>query len=178
MLNFMRKPIFGPSLQELLLSVLVTLLALEVGFFIGQAHPKPQYVIDSLSQFELNKRATWNHFALALSTLANCADFKERNPAEYRKFQTYLRGKQRIGYDAGLAPDYYAYASPLTRTIWLGPAYFQQIPEEMVRTLAHESLHLSGFPDHTVKKGITLYKTDRLYQQTDFCFPNLPKEAL
>lgn len=173
------RPILRSQAQATLLRILVMFLLAECGFALGRAFPKPQYVISSASLFELNKDATWNHLALAISTLANCQDFKQNNRVRYAKFQRQIRGNQRIGYDAALSPDFYAFTDIVTRTIWLGPAYFAQEPAEQVRTLAHEMLHLSDFPNHT-KRALREFNftEDLLYKQTDACFPKLPKEAL
>ncbi len=163
---------------ELITTVIFGLSMVSIGFFVGQRHPIPQYRVNHLSLFEINKDQVWLEMTNAITTLANCPAFRKGYPERFRAFIRYMNGKQAIGYDSSLNFDYYAYTDGLTKVIWLGPVYFSQPSEERSRTIAHEILHVIGFPNHvTDKNGEPNLKIDQIYNLTDACFKDLPKEV-
>lgn len=168
-----------PTTQEVLLHIILTCLLIEVGFLLGREFPKPQYVISTTSLYETHKMDVEIAATTAMRRLFLCAPFAKHYPKRYYYFMLQREKGFGISYNSDTPDNVYAYCIGNTSNIFLGPAFFEQSRMEQVRTIAHEMLHASGFPNHKKdKKGNEIDAGDPTYMMTDACFPELPREAL
>ena len=136
------------------------------GFLTGRFWPAVELVVESPVQIQATQIMT--ELSRATSTLINCEDFRLGYPERYKRFAKRIKQSFKFGYHPLTEPATYAYVHELSGVIVLTDDFFASHSRERERIIAHESLHLVGFPNHASPLVIA---KDEIYQLVNKCYP-------
>lgn len=112
---------------------------------------------------------------LAANVLVNCLylrkNFPERRQSLFKLFEKPIS----VVYEPEMENKFFAIASP-PQGIRLGPAFYTDTKDDFSREeiIAHEMLHLAGFPPHKLdKQGNQIVLNDAVYVVISQCYAGI-----